>query len=435
MPEPARVLVVGAGPAGLATAQQLQARAVPLRVLQRGVSVGHTWANLYDSLTLHTGKHMSNLPGMPFPHSAPLFVPRREFLEYLRRYALAFDLPVETGYAVERVTRTDGSWTVRTSRGEYAAQVLVVATGIVANPRIPALPGQQSFGGRIVHSVEYRRPDAYPGRRVVVVGVGNSGAEIGSEIARAGGKVTIAVRSGANVVPLTLAGLPIQYVSYWVRKLPRAIQEAAVGLVRLLTELRRGKPVLPRPAYSPLDAIPVIGFHLVDATCEGLIDVRAGGPELPADGARSSDGTAGRFGDPELDPDGVDRQRVGAVNEPFALRLDGLPGRGRGLDVGERSEVLVCVLFPSLASISVPATIRMIVPLFRVTVPAVASTDCTTPSNSCSPSISGISARRVVVPSVTRSSIFKPSTVSQPSGGGVVLSLTLAAVMFSLMTG
>jgi len=297
MPEPARVLVVGAGPAGLATSQQLQARAVPHRVLERGDSVGHTWANLYDSLTLHTGKHMSNLPGMPFPHSAPLFVPRREFLEYLRRYALAFDLPVETGYAVERVTRTDGSWTVRTSRGEYAAQVLVVATGIVANPRIPALPGQQSFGGRIVHSVEYRRPDAYPGRRVLVVGVGNSGAEIGSEIARAGGKVTIAVRSGANVVPLTLAGLPIQYVSYWVRKLPRAIQAAAVGLVRLLTELRRGKPVLPRPAYSPLDAIPVIGFHLVDAICEGLIDVRAGVAELTADGARFTDGTAGRFDD------------------------------------------------------------------------------------------------------------------------------------------
>src|SRR5947199_4331924 len=240
---------------------------------------------------------MSILPGIPFPHSAPLFVPRREFLEYLRRYALAFDPPVETGYAVERVTRTDGSWTVRTSRGEYAAQVLVVATGIVANPRIPALPGQQSFGGRIVHSVEYRRPDAYPGRRVLVVGVGNSGAEIGSEIARAGGKVTIAVRSGANVVPLTLAGLPIQYVSYWVRKLRRSVQEGAVALVRLITELRRGPPVLRRPAYSPLDAIPVIGFHLVDAIAQGLIDVRAGVAELTTDGARFTDGQAARFDD------------------------------------------------------------------------------------------------------------------------------------------
>src|SRR5437773_682313 len=448
MPEPARVLVVGAGPAGLATSQQLQARAVPHRVLERGDSVGHTWANLYDSLTLHTGKHMSNLPGMPFPHSAPLFVPPREFLEYLRRYALAFDLPVETGYAVERITRTDGSWTVRTSRGEYAAQVLVVATGIVANPRIPALPGQQSFGGRIVHSVEYRRPDAYPGRRVLVVGVGNSGAEIGSEIARAGGKVTIAVRSGANVVPLTLAGLPIQYVSYWVRKLPRAIQEAAVGLVRLLTELRRGKPVLPRPAYSPLDAIPVIGFHLVDAICEGLIDVRAGVAELTADGARFT-GPARAQGPSIVCPESsasafstwnstlmasiVSGLVLSTSPSPSALTV--FPAVSAAWTSASEARCWSASSSLSLASISVPATIRMIVPLFRVTVPAVASTDCTTPSNSCSPSISGISARSVVVPSVTRSSIFKPSTVSQPSGGGVVLSLRLAAVMFSLMTG
>src|SRR3989442_1977349 len=108
MPEPGRVVAVGAGPAGLATSQQLRARGVPHRVLERGDAVGHTWANLYDSLTLHTGKHMSSLPGMPFPHSAPLFVPRREFLDYLRRYAERFELPVDTGRDVERMSRTDG---------------------------------------------------------------------------------------------------------------------------------------------------------------------------------------------------------------------------------------------------------------------------------------------------------------------------------------
>jgi len=289
------VLVVGSGPAGLATSHQLREHAVPHRVLERGDGVGYTWANLYDSLTLHTGKHMSGLPGMPFPRSAPLFVPRQEFLDYLRRYAQAFDLPVDTGRDVERMTRTDGTWTVSTSRGVLAARAVVVATGIVANPKTPHFPGQDRFAGRITHSVAYRRPDGYAGRRVLVVGVGNSGAEIASEIARAGGKVTIAVRSGANVVPLTLAGLPIQYVAFWVRKLPRRVQEGAIALVRLLTQLRRGKPVLPRPAYSPLDEIPIIGFHLVDAITQGLIDVRVGVAELTSEGARFTDGTAGQF--------------------------------------------------------------------------------------------------------------------------------------------
>ena len=298
MPEWVPVVVVGAGPAGLATSQQLKERGVPHRVLERGDTVGYTWANLYDSLTLHTGKHMSNLPGLPFPRSAPLFVPRRGFWDYLRHYARTFELPVQTGCAVEGVTRADGTWTVRAGGVTLQATVLVVATGIVAKPRIPRFPSQERFGGRIVHSVTYKRPEPYAGRRVLVVGVGNSGAEIASEIAHAGGgKVTIAVRSGANVVPLTLAGLPIQYIAYWVRKLPRAVQEGAVGLVRLITELRRGRSVLPRPAYSPLDAIPVIGFHLVDAICEGLIDVRAGVAALTAGGARFTDGAQDRFDD------------------------------------------------------------------------------------------------------------------------------------------
>jgi len=297
MPERFPVIVVGAGPAGLATSRELGRLHVRHRVLERGDTVGYTWANLYDSLTLHTGKHMSGLPGLPLPRSAPLFVPRREFWEYLRRYAQAFDLPIETRCQAERITRADGGWVVTTNGATLAADTLVVATGIVANPRIPRFPGQERFAGRIGHSVEYRRPDGYADRRVLVVGVGNSGAEIASEIARAGGEVTIAVRSGANVVPLTLAGVPIQYLAYWVRKLPRGVQERIVGLIRVLTELRRGPPVLPRPGHSPLDAIPVIGFHLVDAIAAGLIAVRSGVAELTVEGARFTDGSAGRFDD------------------------------------------------------------------------------------------------------------------------------------------
>ena len=185
------VVVVGGGPAGLATSQQLRQHGVPHRVLERGDTVGSTWANLYDSLTLHTGKHMSSLPGMPFPRSAPLFVPRREFLDYLRRYAERFELPIDTGRDAERIARTDGTWTTHTSRGVLTAHIVVVATGIVANPKTPQFPGQERFAGRIAHSVAYRRPDGYAGRRVLVVGVGNSGAEIGSEIAREIGRAHV----------------------------------------------------------------------------------------------------------------------------------------------------------------------------------------------------------------------------------------------------
>lgn len=283
------VLVIGAGPAGLATSQQLAARGIPHRVLERGDVVGHTWANLYDSLVLHTGKRMSSLPGMRLPAASPTFVPRSDFWTYLRRYSDSFQLPIVTGAPVDRVTRAESGWAVHTPGGNITARSLVVATGIVANPVVPHIPDRERFAGRVLHSVEYRRPAEFRGKRVLVVGVGNSGGEIGSELADAGVSVTVVVRSGANVVPREFFGVPIQYLSYWVRKLPRAAQELMVAGVQGLSRLRRGPPVLPRPAHSALDAIPLIGFHLVDAIKAGRITVRNGVAAFTAAGVRFTD--------------------------------------------------------------------------------------------------------------------------------------------------
>lgn len=294
---PQPVVVIGAGPAGLATSHALARRRVPHLVLERGDVPGYCWANAYDSLKLHTGKRMSSLPGFPFPRSYPVFVPRQRFWEYLCRYVKHFGLPIETGRLVPEVRRGNGGWVVSTNRGDVAARALVVATGIMSNPRMPRFPGQARFRGRITHSIEYRRPAPYAGRRVLVVGVGNSGAEIASELGRAGVDVAIAVRSGANVVPLTLLGLPIQYVGYWVRKLPRALQEKIVTRVGRLIERRRGPPVLPRAAHGPLDAIPVIGFHLVEAITAGLVRVKPGIAELTERGTRFVDGSEAPFDD------------------------------------------------------------------------------------------------------------------------------------------
>lgn len=291
------VVVVGGGPAGLATSAELQRRGIEHVVLERGDSVGHSWANLYDSLTLHTGKHLSALPRMPFERSVPLFPSRLDFVQYLRRYADALKLPVETGRTVTAIERWNDEWLVRTDRGDIAARDVVVATGIVASPRIPAIPGRERFRGRVMHSVEYRRPAEFVGRRVLVVGVGNSGGEIASELANAGARVTIAVRSGANVVPRQVAGVPIQYLSFAMRPLPKPVRSAIATLFGRITELRRGKPVLPKPAHGPLDAIPLIGFHLVDAIRAGKVTVRGGVGSLTEFGARFTDGVEAPFDD------------------------------------------------------------------------------------------------------------------------------------------
>ena len=300
------VVVIGAGPAGLATSRELTRRGVQHVVLERGDRVAYSWANLYDSLVLHTGKHMSTLPGLRLPRSAPLFVPRGEFVRYLTDYAARFRLPVRTGWrvaAVDRLTSEERRWRVSAVTPEGPADVecraVVVATGIIANPRLPAIPGADEFeraGGRVLHAVEYRAPHAFVGKRVLVVGAGNSGGEIASELARTGNgngnvtEVTIAVRSGANVVPREILGIPVQYLARYIAKLPRKAREVVVRLVGRIVEKRRGPPVLPRPAHGPLDAIPLIGFHLVDAIRAGLVRVRGGIDRLTPTGALFADG-------------------------------------------------------------------------------------------------------------------------------------------------
>jgi indole-3-pyruvate monooxygenase len=298
MSEP--VAIIGAGAAGLATARELRRRDVACRVLERGKSVGQTWHDLYDSLRLHTGRHLSALPGLRMPRGTPLFPTRLDYYEYLRGYARRHGIEVETEREVRRITPNGAGWLVDSGAERFAARAVVVATGIVASPVIPEFAGRAQFeaaGGRVMHSVSYRRPDPFVGRRVLVVGVGNSGGEIGSELSRSGADVSVSVRSGANVVPLTIAGIPIQYLATVVRRLPRGTQERIVSGIRRMSERRRGPPVLPLPAHSPLDGIPLIGFHLVDEIRAGRVKVRPGIEAMIPGGVRFFDGREEPFDD------------------------------------------------------------------------------------------------------------------------------------------
>jgi cation diffusion facilitator CzcD-associated flavoprotein CzcO len=270
-------VVVGAGPAGLATSRELRRRGIDHRVLERGDRLGAAWAAQYDSLTLHTGKHLSALPGLRFPRSTPLFPKRDEFLAYLERYARQFALPVELSRRVTGIAARNGGFALVTPQGALGAGSVVVATGIMSNPQPPELPGRSRFGGRVIHSVEYRRPEPFAGQRVLVVGSGNSAGEIAAELAAAGVRVVLAVRSGANVVPRQLLGLPIQYWALPLSRLPRRAQRAVLNGLNRLGELRRGPAVLPREnAPNNCPDVPLIGFGLVDAIRAGKVEVRPG---------------------------------------------------------------------------------------------------------------------------------------------------------------
>jgi putative flavoprotein involved in K+ transport len=194
------VVILGAGAAGLAVSATLKARGVGSVVLESGDGVATSWRNRYDRLKLHTTRHLSSLPGMPIPREYGRWVRRDDLVRYLDAYARRFDLDVRTGVTVTKVVRDGDGWSVRLADGAVMpARTVVVATGNMRIPVIPDWPG--TFDGTLLHSSDYRNAEPFRGQDVLVVGTGNSGAEIASDLAEGGAaSVSLAVRTPPHIV-------------------------------------------------------------------------------------------------------------------------------------------------------------------------------------------------------------------------------------------
>ena len=177
-------LVIGGGQAGLATGYQLSRRDLPYKIIDANERVGDAWRNRWDSLRLFTPNRLNSLPGMPFPGYHWGFPSKNEMADYLESYARKFDLRVETGVRVERLTR-EGDRFVATSRDRrFEADNVVVAMSSWQRPRVPDYAPE--LDPRIVqlHVAEYKNPGQLQEGDVLVVGAGNSGAEVAIEVAR-----------------------------------------------------------------------------------------------------------------------------------------------------------------------------------------------------------------------------------------------------------
>jgi putative flavoprotein involved in K+ transport len=177
-------IVVGGGQAGLSVGYQLQQRDVDFVIVDAQPRVGDVWRNRWDSLRLFTPAKYSGLPGMPFP-APPAHLPDKdEVADYFERYAERFDLPIRSGTRAESLVGDAGRWVLRTDRGTLEANNVVVATGPFQRPHVPDVAARLSPEIHQLHSSAYRSPFDLPDGPVLVVGAGNSGAQIALELAR-----------------------------------------------------------------------------------------------------------------------------------------------------------------------------------------------------------------------------------------------------------
>ncbi len=265
-------VIIGGGQAGLAAGYHLKKRGRPFLILDANERIGDSWRNRWDSLRLFTPARYDGLPGMPFPAPGWSFPTREEMADYLAAYAQRFELPVRTGVHVDRLSREGDRYVVTAGDQRFEADNVVVASGASRDPKVPPFAGE--LDPRIVqlHSSEYRNPSQLQDGAVLLVGAGNSGAEIANELVRT--HPTLLAGSDVGAIPVRHGSVPARFVLPVIRFLGHHVLTMGTPI---------GRKVGPKVATKATPLIRVKPKDLVAAGVERLprvAGVRDGSPLL-----------------------------------------------------------------------------------------------------------------------------------------------------------
>jgi cation diffusion facilitator CzcD-associated flavoprotein CzcO len=272
MPFP--VGIIGAGPAGISAAVALKQRAIPVEIVDAGERVGGIWdieraeTPMYDAAQFISSRTLSAFPGFPMPADYPDYPRHDQILRYIRSYADHHGITdrVELRTRVEGAVHApgDNSWDVELSTGERRTwSALIVATGTNWYPNMPAVPG--TFDGQQMHSFAFRSPDVFTGKRVLIVGGGNSGVDIACEAARHASRAFISLRRGYHFIPKYVFGKPSDVFAHTGPQLPWRLEEIVFGLLInrvLVGDLR--KYGLPKPNHPILRSHPIMNTQVLE---------------------------------------------------------------------------------------------------------------------------------------------------------------------------
>lgn len=294
--------IVGAGSSGLAAAKALSDAGIPFDCLEREDDVGGNWyfgkpnSRVYASTQTISSKRLTEYVDFPMPDDFPEYPHHRQVWEYLRAYARRFGLyeRIEFGVGVAKIERSDG-WSVTLQNGEVRRyRGGVIANGHNWDPRLPQFPG--TFAGTALHSAEYKTPDVFAGKRVLVVGAGNTGCDIAAEAAQVAARTVLSVRRGYHFLPKFWRGKPIDVLNERLLRwrVPLAIRRGLANYIQLLA-FRRSRRLLPRPDHKLFESHPIINSKLHEQLAKGRITVRPDVAELCGGEVRFADGAREPF--------------------------------------------------------------------------------------------------------------------------------------------
>ena len=217
-------LIIGAGPAGLAVAGRMRKQGLDFEILESSENIADRWHHHYDRLLLHTVKQLSNLPHLEFPEDYPTYVPREKLVKYYENYAKHFDIKPQFNQTVVSIKLENEGWEVLSESGKkWFAENVIIATGVNRIPYVPVFKNQDEFQGNIVHSINYKNAKPFLNKKVLVVGMGNTGAELALDLSENNIDVTLAVRSPITIVPRDVNGRPVQLTAKTLAKIPFGI--------------------------------------------------------------------------------------------------------------------------------------------------------------------------------------------------------------------
>jgi thioredoxin reductase len=292
MPSSQKVCIIGAGSSGIVAAQVLDARGVPFDCFEKGSQIGGNWryendngmSSAYRSLHINTSRRVMAFKSLPMPDHFPDYPDHFQMAAYFDEFADHFGLREKITFRTEvtKVEPADGEWAV-TTKGEKGGEnteryrAVLVANGHHWDPRWPepAFPGSEEFEGEQVHAHHYREADILRGKRVLVLGLGNSACDIAVESSRIAAKTFLAVRRGAYVIPKYMNGKPIdETTTPLISRLPLSVQRffAMKGL-----EIAAGEMTtygLPEPDHKLFEAHPTVSSELLPRLGHGDITVK-----------------------------------------------------------------------------------------------------------------------------------------------------------------